>query len=150
MKKRICVALIVFLLGAALVLPPVAVDVHLVLSRAGGYGWRPTWAWQQLVQGGNALKFYGFFVAGLVLALFWAVASSPSVQYRSGMYHVAPGINIPQPTGQGQYGTAWWAAPKELFQIYTAARVKKKLLKELLEAGDKDYQEVDHANIKID
>ena len=150
MKKRICVALIVFLLGAALVLPPVAVDVHLFLSRLGGYGWRPAWAWQQLVQGGSPWKFYGFFIAGLILALFWAVASSPSVQYRSGMYHVAPGINIPRPAGQGQYGTAWWATPKELRRTYTAVRVRKQALKELLEAGNKDYQEVEHADIKIE
>lgn len=150
MKKRICIAVLVFFLGAILVLPPVSVDLHLFFSRTGGYGWRPAWAWDQLLQGGKPIQFYALLAAGWALALFWAVASSASVQYRSGMYHVAPGIDIPRPAGQGQYGTAWWATPRDLYRTYTAARVKKKVLRELLDAGDEDYQEVERANIKIE
>lgn len=150
MKKRICIAVLVFFLGAILVLPPVSVDLHLFFSRTGGYGWEPAWAWSQLLQGGKPIQFYALLATGWALALFWAVASSASVQYRSGMYHVAPGIDIPRPEGQGQYGTAWWASSKALRQSYQAALIDKEKLQVLLDAGMQDYKEVENANIKIE
>lgn len=149
MKKRILVAVSVFLVFAALVFPQAALDFHLLLSREQSFTLRPWNGWKALLEGGNVLKFYLFFLACWALLLFWAIMSSAYIKYKSGMIHVTPDIATPAPAGQGQFGTARWAKPKELRHYYAAAAVQGPLLEELKNAGQKDFEEAENAGVKI-
>lgn len=149
MKKRICVAVGVFLVFAALVFPQAAVDLHLLLAREPGVTFRPDAGWRAVLEGGNPLKFYLFFLACWALLLVWAIVSSACIRYRSGMIRVTPEIQTPQAAGQGQFGTARWAGPKDLRRCYAAAAVRGPMLKDLKNAGKADFAEVENASVKI-
>ena len=150
MKRRIGVAVSVFVVFALLVFPQMALDCHLFLSKAGGLTWKPWEAWPELLRGGKPLQFYLAILGCWALLLLSAIVSSSYIKYRSDMIQVTPAIQTPAPAGQGQYGTARWAGEKEPRRVYSAAEAGGAKLKELLDAGRRDYREVENAHVKID
>lgn len=64
--------------------------------------------------------------AGL-LCILWALFGNSYLNYRSNMYEVVPGFKIPGPTGQGQFGTAWWLDPHQYGKCFAAADAPREL-----------------------
>lgn len=61
----------------------------------------------------QAGKLFLLFAALSALVVLWALFGHSYLNYRSTMYEVVPGFEIPTPEGQGQYGTAWWMEKKD-------------------------------------
>lgn len=144
MKKRVITAIIVWLILAGVVLPPVVADLHALLSKQpGALTIKPWEGWQVLLTGGIPLRLYLLLAALCALGVLWAVVSSSYINYRSGMIQVTPDIATPAPAGQGQYGTARWLAGKDIPKYYGVAAVQGEALEELLAQGKTDYEEVE-------
>lgn len=56
-----------------------------------------------------------------VLGIYWALFGRSYLNYRSDMFEVVPGFEIPKPEGQGQHGTAWWLPVKEYGKVFNEA-----------------------------
>ncbi len=55
-----------------------------------------------------------------LLGIYWALFGKSYLDYRSKMFEVVPGFEIPMPEGQGQHGTAWWL-PKDQYGVAFSA-----------------------------
>lgn len=150
MKKRVITAIIVWLVLAGVVLPPVVADLHALLSRqTEALTIKPWVGWQVVLTGEITLRLYLLLAALCALFVIWAVASSSYINYRSGMIQVTPDIATPAPAGQGQFGTARWADKQDLARWYSCLKIDRAETAQMLEAGKEDYKEVENANVKI-
>lgn len=152
MKRRILFVVGIGLLAAGVLLPVCTWNLHLLLSGAWNrLEWDPLFCWQQLLDDRTLLRLYLMLVACVALLLYWAVASSSYVKYRSSMYLVQPAANgepaleIPMPAGQGQFGTAWWFPRRKMkYRYHTVTVTHDEALMKLLQAGEEDYAEVEN------
>lgn len=144
MKKRVITAIILWLILAGVVLPPVVADFHALLSRQrSALTIKPWVGWRVILSGELPLRIYLLSAALCALGVLWAVVSSTYINYKSGMIQVTPDIATPAPAGQGQYGTARWLATKQIPRYYGVALIQRDNLQELLAAGQKDFEEVE-------
>lgn len=144
MKKRVITAIILWLILAGVVLPPVVADLHALLSRqTEALTIKPWVGWQVVLEGELPLRLYLLLAALCALGVLWAVVSSSYINYKSGMIQVTPDIVTPAPAGQGQYGTARWLEKRQIPKYYAVAEVKNKALEELLIQGKSDFEEVE-------
>lgn len=87
-----------------------------------------------------------FRLAGLgILVVVWMLFGSSSLNYKSGMSEVVPGLKIPKPEGQGQYGTAWWLRESSYDQTFAVAKLDKDapVFHELIDANLQEREEIE-------
>lgn len=127
-----------------LLLPQLAANTHfLLLRQLEQIGWDPVSAWSVVWIERRCAAFYLLYSMVLAVSIVWAIVSSGTVRYRSGMYRVTPDIAIPVPAGQGQFGTAWWLPRKNYGQKFAAVEIGGNELDALLVAGQQDYAEAE-------
>lgn len=112
MKKRLFAASLTFLFLLFLCAILVS-NFHLFMTQGRqACTLQPTILLKQLFSP-QAGKLFLLFTALSALAVLWALFGQSYLNYRSTMYQVVPGFEIPMPEGQGQYGTAWWMEKKD-------------------------------------
>ncbi len=138
MKKRLITAVVTALLGLCLSLIG-AYNMHLALSRLGGFTFNPLTA-MAVFQIPKARAIFLLLYAFVLLAIFWMIAGRSYIKYKSDMYEVTPNIKIPKPEGQGQYGTSWFLDPKKYDQAYAVAAIDEdsELIRDLMAHGYDD------------
>lgn len=150
MKKRVITAVILWLILAGVVLPPLTASFHALLSRhPEALTIKPWVGWHVVLSNGILLRMYLLLAALCALGVIWAVVSSSYINYKSGMIQVTPDIATPAPAGQGQFGTARWADKQDLTRWYSCLKIDRAGMAQMLEAGREDYKEVENANVKI-
>lgn len=152
MKKRWIIAGVTFAILSGFVVPQLACDIHFFYMKAyEDFTLNPLEGWHLMFRDERPLKLYLLLVGAVLLMLFW-VLSTTYLNYRSDMYQVTPDICTPCADGQGQYGTARWMNPKQIgshFGIWKIAQ-KSSELKQLLQAGEKDQEEIRNADVPLD
>lgn len=91
-----------------------------------------------------------FLLAGLgLLVVVWMLFGSSSLNYKSGMCQVVPGLKIPKPEGQGQYGTAWWLPENSYDKTFAVAKLDKDapVFHELIEANLPERKQIEGRRI---
>ena len=106
---------------------------------------QPALLLKQILATPRALLLALLFAAAGLLCVLWALFGNSYLNYRSNMYEVVPGFKIPRPTGQGQFGTAWWLDPHQYGKCFTAADAPKELL---LSKDLTQYYEQERSRIK--
>ena len=106
--RRYIVAAASFLLSTILTLE-LAANLDLILIREEGLCTaNPVVLLSRAFASGRCLALWLLFDGLGVCGIFWALYGRSYLNYRSDMYEVVPGFEIPMPEGQGQHGTAWW------------------------------------------
>ena len=120
MKKRIFTAILTFLFLLFLCVILVC-NFHLFMTQGRqSCTLQPAILLKQLFSP-QCGKLFLLFAALSTLAVLWALFGHSYLNYRSTMYQVVPGFEIPMPEGQGQYGTAWWMEKKDYDKHFSSA-----------------------------
>lgn len=152
MLRKWIVLLMVMLICVIFVIPQLAADCHFLLSRQQDLlTLNPLDGWAVVIAGGKPLQFYLLFTACAALFWIWFLISD-TIDYRTRMQKVAPGIYTPRPAGQGQFGSARWMDAKALRSAFTPWKIRKKSpeIRALMQAGKEDRLEVKNATIPTD
>lgn len=141
MKKRIMAAALVLLFFCAL-MPFAAYNLHMVLSKQISLCSADP---AVVVVGLSIPQVRGFVFFGIALvALFeiWLLIGPTYIKYRNGMREIVPGLWIPEPAGQGQYGTARWMEPREYGSSFSVAVLdtNSALITSLIAHGEDDLK----------
>lgn len=142
MKKRLAVAAVCWAVLSAL-LPLAANSLYWLLSGSiDQCTMDVNTAWNAVRENELVGQLWLIGEGLLVLMLLWCVFGTEHIKYKSNLYQVAPGIRIPRPEGQGQYGTAWWMTREEIRDTFAAVRLRRKdpVLQELVQHGYDDWR----------
>lgn len=142
MKRRVFVAT-GFLLLFSLLSVWGANNLHLLLSRQVP-AWSfwdclfaitttpAVWRWFWLLEG------FGLLIAFVILAEGYHNVK----KYTGKLRHICPGIDTPEPAGNGEYGTARWMSEDDLEDVWTSIEVDRNSpkLRELAARGRDDLE----------
>ena len=142
-RKRIIAITVIILLESIPALPA-AYNLNELLSKTHNYTFNPLIMLKGL-HGITLLLFFGFWLGLILLLVASLVNRATGVDNQSDMFKVTPNISIPYYAGQGQCGTAWFTPRREMGSVFTQAEIdlNDPLLQELIEAGKKDYAEIE-------
>lgn len=72
-----------------------------------------------------------------------------NTDFSTDMYKVTEDVYVPRPTGQGQYGNAWFLERKKYKKAFSVHYIKKndELIKKLIEAGINDRKAIEEGKI---
>lgn len=119
--RRYIVAATSFLLSTILTLE-LAANFDLILTREQGlYTVNPVALLLRAFASGRCFALWLLLDSLGACGIFWALYGRSYLNYRSDMYEVVPGFEIPKPEGQGQHGTAWWLPKNEYSVVFNAA-----------------------------
>lgn len=142
MKKRVPVAILLWLLLSAVALP-LCYNLDRVLS---GQGARLSFDVGQILDAvtGNGQLLYLWLLVSALCGLFviWALVGSAWIKSQNKLYRVIPGVEIPVPSGRGEHGTAWWMSRKKMRHHWLCVTVDKEMLCDLLEKGAAEAAEI--------
>lgn len=147
-KKKLLGSAIMLLVG---IYPGlfVAYNAHYALTGVRELEINPITLAAGLLREQKILTFFGLFMLALLAFLGWVLTSSMTLNYKSGMRQIAPGIYTPLPCGENQHGSARWLKPEEYKSAFSVARLHKKseVARWLAAAGamdlSEDYTELD-------
>lgn len=121
LKSRYLAAALSFILLTALMLA-VAANADAILSaERGAATLNPAKQLARALASSRCLLLWLLLDGIGVLGIYWALFGRSYLNYRSEMFEVVPGFEIPMPEGQGQHGTAWWLPEAEYSRVFTAA-----------------------------
>jgi len=149
MKRRIIAAsacFLVFLLFSA----AAAANLELLLTQGrAACTLQPGLILTQLLRSRRALLMTLLLAAVGLLCVLWALFGNSYLNYRSSMYQVVPGFKIPQPEGQGQFGTAWWLDPHDYGKCFSSVSTPKNLplTAELTEQYTSERSRIEHGEL---
>lgn len=160
MGKRLIFALIVFVLAAAILLPPAAANVDQFLrsqisagdALAEGYPFLNLQeSWSALLRSSRVLMLWVMSALILALLLFLLILQGSGIDHRSRMQRITPDIVTPCADGQGQCGTARWMSKKEMRKVFSLWKLpgKSASFKALMKAGKADRKEIRNADIQL-
>lgn len=127
MKKRLIAGGLVLLVFLCLSLLFAGNFGLLITGHAEACTLRPSGMLAALAADPRNVKLFLVLALGSLLLVPWMLFGHSYLKYKSDMYEVVPGFNIPRPEGQGQHGTAWWMQPKKFADAFASTEAEATL-----------------------